>query len=103
MDPETLGAYDAGAAKFAKDWHAQPVVATRTSAITKMPVLTASGRAIGDVRDILLDEHGTLNSLEISSGGLLRRRSTVSNRPGLTIGSDAVLIPEDEVALDRQD
>ena len=24
MDPETLGAYDAGAEKFAKDWHAQP-------------------------------------------------------------------------------
>src|ERR1051325_9294251 len=24
MDPETLGAYDASAEKFAKDWHAQP-------------------------------------------------------------------------------
>jgi SAM-dependent methyltransferase len=24
VDPETLGAYDAGAEKFAKDWHAQP-------------------------------------------------------------------------------
>jgi SAM-dependent methyltransferase len=24
MDRETLGAYDAGAAEFAKDWHAQP-------------------------------------------------------------------------------
>jgi SAM-dependent methyltransferase len=24
MDPETLGVYDAGAEKFAKDWHAQP-------------------------------------------------------------------------------
>src|SRR3954469_5757929 len=25
MDPETLGAYDAGAEGFAKDWHAQPM------------------------------------------------------------------------------
>ena len=24
MDPQTLGVYDAGAEKFAKDWHAQP-------------------------------------------------------------------------------
>jgi len=24
MDPETLGVYDAGAEKFANDWHAQP-------------------------------------------------------------------------------
>ncbi len=87
----------------AKDWHAQPVVAMRASSIKKMPVLTAGGRAIGDVRDILLDENGTVDALEISGGGLLRRRSTVSNAPGLTIGSDAVLIPDDAVSAERQD
>jgi uncharacterized protein YrrD len=79
----------------AKEWHAQPVVATRTSALTKKRVLTTSGRAVGDVRDILLDENGMVDALEVSGAGLFRRRSTVSSSPGLTIGSDAVLIPDD--------
>lgn len=86
----------------AKDWHAQTVVATRVSALKKMPVLTASGRAIGEVRDVLLDDGGVLDALEVSGGGLLRRRSTVSNAPGLTIGSDAILIPDEEVSSERR-
>jgi uncharacterized protein YrrD len=80
----------------AKEWHAQPVVAMRTSALRKMRVLTTSGRAVGDVRDILLDENGMVDALEVSGAGLLRRRSTVPSSPGLTIGSDAVLIPDDQ-------
>ncbi len=84
----------------AKEWHARPVVATRASTITKMPVLTASGRAIGHVHDLLLNEQGTLEALELSGGGLLRRRSTVPIVPGLTIGSDAVLIPDDAISAE---
>lgn len=104
---QTLGA-DAVIARSAtglitaRDWHAQPVVATRASAIRKMPVLTASGRALGDVQDILLDEKGMVDALEVSGGGLFQRRSTVSNAPGLTIGSDAVLIPDDAVSSGRR-
>jgi uncharacterized protein YrrD len=85
----------------AKEWHAQPLVATRTSTLKKMRVLTASGRAVGDVRDILLDENGMVDALEVSGAGLLRRRSTVSTSPGMTIGSDAVLIPEDITLADH--
>jgi uncharacterized protein YrrD len=87
----------------AKEWHAQPVVATRTSALHKLPVLTVSGRVVGDVKDILVDEHGAVDGLEVSGRGLLRRRSTVSNAPGLTIGSDAVLIPDDPAPAERRD
>jgi uncharacterized protein YrrD len=83
----------------AKEWHSQPVVATRTSALKKLPVLTASGRVVGHVKDILVDEHGAVDGLEVSGRGLLRRRSTVANTPGLTIGSDAVLIPDDAEAM----
>jgi uncharacterized protein YrrD len=86
----------------AKEWHAQPVVATRTSALKKKPVLTVSGRAVGDVRDILVDENGMVDSLEVSGAGLLRRRSTVANSPELRIGSDAVLIPDDGPSPDRR-
>ena len=86
----------------AKEWHAQPVVATRTSALKKMRVLTASGRAVGEVRDILLDENGMVDALEVSGAGLLPRRSTVSSSPGLTIGSDAILIPDDIPSLDHR-
>lgn len=86
----------------ARDWHAQPVVAMRTSALKKMPVLTATGRAVGDVRDILLDENGVVDALEVSGAGLLRRRSTVASSPGLTIGSDAVLIPDVIPSADRR-
>ena len=68
----------------------------------KLRVLTVSGRAIGEVHDILLDERGMVDALEVSGGGLLRRRSTVSNAPGLTIGSDAVLIPDEAASPERR-
>jgi uncharacterized protein YrrD len=96
---QTLGA-DAVIARSAaglltaKEWHARPAVATRASAVRRLPVLTVSGRAVGDVRDILLDEEGMVDALEVSGAGLFQRRSTVPNAPGLTIGADAVLVPE---------
>jgi uncharacterized protein YrrD len=86
----------------AREWHAQRVVATRTSALKQLPVLTSSGRALGEVRDIVLDEQGMVDALEVSGGGLLRRRSTVANAPGLKIGADAVLVPDDEIPVSPQ-
>lgn len=104
---QTLGsdaviARSAGGLITAREWHAQPVSATRTSAVKKLPVLTAGGRAVGDVRDILLDEKGMVEALEVAGTGWLRRRTTVSSAPGMTIGSDAVLIPDDALPAERE-
>jgi uncharacterized protein YrrD len=87
----------------AKDWHARSVIARRTSALRLLPVLTVSGRAVGEIRDILVDEQGTVEGFEVAGGSLLRRRSTISNVPGLTIGSDAVLVPDAAVPARQQD
>ena len=106
-DVQTLGtdaviARSATGLITAKEWHARPVVATRASSLRRMRVLTASGRAVGDVRDILLDATGMVDALEVSGAGLLQRRSTVSASPGLTIGSDAVLIPDDLASAEHR-
>ena len=64
-------------------------------------VLTTSGRAVGEIRDVLLDDAGAVEAFDIGGstlGGLLRRRSTLPHGEGVTIGADAVLVPDETVA-----
>jgi uncharacterized protein YrrD len=84
-----------------KEWHQQAIDTMRTSALQQKRVLTTSGRALGQIRDVLVDEVGSIEGFEIAGsgfGGLLRRRSTLPQAHGVTIGADAVLVPEDTAA-----
>lgn len=87
-----------------KEWHQQAVETVRTSTLKHKRVLTTTGRALGDVRDVLLDEAGEVEGFEVGGsrfGGLLRRRSRVPQARSVTIGADAVLVP-DESATDLE-
>jgi uncharacterized protein YrrD len=84
-----------------KEWHQQSQEAMRTSALRHKRVLTTSGRALGQIRDVLLDEAGGVEAFEIGGSTLasvLRRRSTLPHAQGVTIGADAVLVPDDAAA-----
>jgi uncharacterized protein YrrD len=84
-----------------KEWHQRAIATLRTSALQHKRVLTTNGRALGEIRDVLLDEAGGVEGFEIAGsalGGLLRRRSKLPQAPGLTIGEDAVLVPDDTAA-----
>ena len=85
----------------AKEWRQQAVETMRTSTLQHRRVLTTSGRALGEIRDVLLDDAGGIEGFEIAGstlGGLLRRRSRLPQAPGVTIGADAVLVSDETAA-----
>lgn len=84
-----------------KEWHQQAIETIRTSTLQHKRVLTTSGRALGNIRDVLLDDAGGVEAFEIAGstlGGLLRRRSTLPQAHGVTIGADAVLVSDETAA-----
>ncbi len=85
-----------------KEWRQYTVDATRSSTLKHRRVLTTSGRALGEVHDILLNDGGMVESFEVSGGGLMPRRSILPSVKGLTIGSDAVLVPDETAAAMEQ-
>jgi uncharacterized protein YrrD len=84
-----------------KEWHQQAIETIRTSSLHHKRVLTTSGRALGTIHDVLLDDRGGVEAFEIAGStlaGLLRRRSTLPQAHGVTIGADAVLVSDETAA-----
>lgn len=81
-----------------REWRRGGVKATRSSKLRGRPVLTAGGEKLGEVSDLLVDEHtGAFDGLEISAhqlAGLRTKRSIVRARDQIRIGRDAVVVPE---------
>jgi uncharacterized protein YrrD len=109
-DVQTLGT-DAVVARSgtgvvgAKEWRQLAVETTRTSMLKHKRVLTTSGRAVGEIRDVVLDDDGGVEAFELGGSalaGLLRRRSTLPHAEGVMIGADAVLVPDETVAAMEQ-
>jgi uncharacterized protein YrrD len=81
-----------------KGWREQAAAATRSSTLNHKRVLTTSGRALGEVHDVFLDDAGTVEAFEITGGGLMRRRSILPRAGGVTVGSDALLVSDETAA-----
>jgi len=85
-----------------KEWRQQGLDTARSSALTHKRVLTTSGRALGEIHDVLVDESaGTVEAFVVANsalGGLVRRRSILPQGSGVTIGADAVLVPDEAAA-----
>jgi uncharacterized protein YrrD len=81
------------------EWHRQGTAATRSSALRHRRVLTTSGRQLGEIDDVYVDETtGRVEGIEIrgsSFRGLLHTHSRLPHGDGLTIGADAVLVPDE--------
>ena len=91
----------------ARDWREQGVAAARTSTLTDRRVLTNSGRALGKVHDVLLDDRGAaVEAFEVSVpslGGLVHKHTILPHVAGMTIGADAVLVPDQSVDAETPD
>ncbi len=105
-DVQTLGT-DAVVARStarvvsATKWHEQGLATRRASALKHRRVLTTGGKAIGAIQDVLLDDRGSVDAFEVvdsTLGGLIHRRSTLPYANGLTVGADAVLVPDGTAA-----
>jgi uncharacterized protein YrrD len=85
-----------------KEWRAQGVETERSSSLRNKRVMTTSGRQLGAVNDIYLDETtGAVEALEVSGpkmGGLMQRKSVLPQTASLTIGPDAIVVPEGTAA-----
>jgi uncharacterized protein YrrD len=84
-----------------KEWRKQAIHTARASALKHRRVLTRSGRALGEVHDVLLDDAGSVEAFEVTGstlGALLHRRSMLPQTAGVTVGADAVLVPDDTAA-----
>jgi uncharacterized protein YrrD len=85
-----------------KEWRAQGLETERSSSLRNKRVMTSSGRQLGAVNDIYLDEAtGVIEALEVSGsrmGGLMQRKSVLPQSAALTIGPDAIVVPEEAAA-----
>lgn len=81
-----------------RDWKAREIDTTRTSTLRGRPVVSGAGERLGQVTDLLVDEHtGTFGGLEVetrSFGGLRHHRSIIPSTPVPRIGRDAIVVPE---------
>ena len=101
-DVQTLGtdavvARSADGVLDAKQWRERGVEVARSSALKHKRVLTAGGRLLGQINDVLLDDVGIVEAFEISRSGfagLVRRRSRLHQGSDVTIGTDAVLVSD---------
>jgi uncharacterized protein YrrD len=85
----------------AKDWHQRAIEVTRTSGLKHKLVLTTSGRALGEIHDVLLDETGIVEGFEITGsrlGRLMGRHSLLTRADGITAGADAVIVSDESAA-----
>lgn len=82
----------------AREWRTAGAQTTRSSAISGKSVVTTSGRRVGTVSDLIVDQAtGAITELEIGAsdlGGLRKRRSHVGVSRDVRIGPDAVVVPD---------
>jgi uncharacterized protein YrrD len=81
-----------------REWHRSGAGATRSSGLRGRPIVTAGGRRLGEVSDLLVEETtGACTALEMSSsalGGLRSRRSILNPDGGMRVGPNAVVVPD---------
>jgi uncharacterized protein YrrD len=82
-----------------KEWNARGLESARSSSLNRKRVMTSTGRQLGAVSDVYLNETtGAVEALEVSNsslGGLVNRHSVLPQTGTLTIGPDAIVVSED--------
>jgi uncharacterized protein YrrD len=82
----------------AKEWRKQAVETTRWGTLLNRRVMTAGGRQLGAVKDLQIDEaRGEVQGYDIAAsalGGLSERHTLVPRSGGITIGPDAIILPD---------
>jgi uncharacterized protein YrrD len=83
-------------------WRESGIQATRVSAMRGQHVKTRSGRYIGRVKDVYVDERtGTIDGyaiIEPAFAGMGTRRSVLPHSDDVMVGADGLVINDDEVS-----
>jgi uncharacterized protein YrrD len=81
----------------AQAWKQRGLTATRATKLRRRRVITRSGRELGSIGDLYLDDTGTVtgNDVERSGfAGVVRHRSRLLHTSDIAVGEDAVVVPE---------
>jgi uncharacterized protein YrrD len=57
-------------------------------------VVTSSGKLVGQISDLLLDDQLTITGYEVSQGGLFAKKHSIEATPDLNFGNKMVIISE---------
>jgi uncharacterized protein YrrD len=102
-DIQTLGAdvvivRTASSVMDGRQWRETGTGAIRASSLNGKPVVTASGHRVGAVSDVVVNDAGAFDGIEVGTsamGGLRTKRSVVRPSAQLKIGPDVIVIPDD--------
>jgi uncharacterized protein YrrD len=77
-------------------WRQRHVTTMRASTLRNKRVMTVTGRELGTVADVHVDEKsGDVQGIEIAGRSLLARRSVIPRSDGVRMGRDAVVLSQD--------
>jgi uncharacterized protein YrrD len=103
-DVQTLGS-DAVVARSrehvmsARAWHESANDAARSSTFKNKRVITVTGRELGVVRDLYVNEHtGIIEAYDVAGPGFMKlvtRRNVLPGSAAVTVGPDALIVSEE--------
>ena len=83
----------------AREWHKGESEAARSSSFKNKRVITSSGRDLGAVKDVYVNEQtGIIEAYDVAGPGftgLVKRHSVLPQSAGVTVGRDALIVSED--------
>jgi uncharacterized protein YrrD len=83
----------------AREWHESANDAARSSTFKNKRVITTSGRELGAVRDVYVNEHtGIVEAYDVAGPAfmrLLERRNVLPQSGAVAVGPDALVVSED--------
>jgi sporulation protein YlmC with PRC-barrel domain len=81
-----------------RQWRETGAGASRASSLSGKPVVTASGHRVGTVSDVVVNDTGAFDGIEVGTsamGGLRTKRSLVRPSAQLKIGPDVIVVPDE--------
>jgi uncharacterized protein YrrD len=81
----------------ARQWRETGTDAIRSSTLNGKPVVTTSGHRVGSISDIVVNDAGAFDGLEVASkdlGGLRTRKTMVRPSAEMRIGPDVIVVPD---------
>jgi uncharacterized protein YrrD len=82
----------------AESWRRRRLVTTRVSSLRSRRVITRSGRELGALRDVYLDQSGAIGAYDVERSGfagLVHHRARLPLTEDVAIGDDAVIVSDD--------
>jgi uncharacterized protein YrrD len=97
MGPDVVLARADGALVGADEWKRRGPAAQRVSRLRHRRVITSTGREVGTLGDVFLEDGGSIAGYDVERprlGGMMRHHSRLPHGSDVAVGEDAVVVPE---------